>query len=424
MAIFLSYARADSAAVQALTKDLERTEHRPWMDGQLRGGDAWWNEILRQIRECEVFIFALSDQSMHSKPCQAELDYARRLGVPMIPLQVGPVSTMRAGPFADIQVIDYRNANSTAAMELFSTIQRLTRDRGPLPHPDAEPPGVPFAYLMRLRNEIDSPTLSAEDQERIVLDLTRAFEQEESSVRPDIVELMRGLKGRPDVTWRVANQLDRILAPVGAPAGGGGAPGGSPPGPRPAPPPGGGSGWTGPPPGGGPGTTVPPQRGAAPPMGPSGPRIPTPPVGQPPPTAPRGGGHRTAWILAAVGAVVLVLVVVAVVVAQSSGGGDSATIGIKAHLDTSTATSVGVAVTIQGQDVGRLAMDESSTDASLSATVSTGSDSYELGVAFVNDDGSQVTCSGQGTIDVSDGASFAVVTQDSDSGCTASLEPQ
>lgn len=437
MAIFISYARANSEAVQVLLKDLERTDHRPWMDGQLRGGDAWWNEILRQIRECDVFIFALSDQSMHSKPCQAELDYARRLGVPIIPLQVGPVSTMRAGPFADVQVIDYSHPSSTAAMDLFAAIQRLTRDRGPLPHPDAEPPGVPFAYLMRLRTEIDSPTLTAEDQDRILGDLTRAFEQEEAAVRPDIVDLMRGLKARPDVTWRVANHLDRVLTPVGAPAGGGGASSGSPQGARPAPPQGGGGGgWAGPPHGAGPGYAVPPQRGAAPPMGPPATRGPMPPPGPPLQTAPRGGRRHTAWILVAAGAVVVVVAAVVLVVVLGKGSstpppppgpgpqppGGTVTMQITDSLDPSFETFEVVTVTSQGQQVGSLEVSQASPDASLNVTAQAGAASYELDVELVDLDGNQISCVGRGSIDASDGATFVIVSEAVGSGCAASLE--
>lgn len=448
MAIFLSYARPDFAAAQALLKDLERTDHRPWMDGQLRGGDAWWNEILRQIRECTVFIFALSDHSMHSKPCQAELDYARRLGVPIIPLQVGPVSTMRAGPFADVQVIDYSRPNSTAAMELFAAIQRLSTNRGPLAHPDAEPPGVPFAYLMRLRNEIDSPTLTGEGQDRVLSELTRAFEQEEVAVRPDIVDLMRELRVRPDVTWRVANQLDRILTPVGATAGGGTGTTGSPQGPSPASASGARGDWSGSPPGGGPGTAVPPSPGAAPYIGPPGPRVPVAP-GPPPPTAPQRGRRRTAWVFVAVGAVVVlaVAVVLGVLVlrkgpSSSTTGGSSTdrtvgpsspdsasspgpvTMHITDTLDASFETFEVVTVTSQGQQVGKLEVSQASPEASLDVTAQAGTASYELDVEFIDLAGNQGSCVGKGTVNASDGATFVVVSQAVGSGCAASLEPR
>ena len=439
MAIFVSYARADSVAVQALIKDLDRTDHRPWMDGQLRGGDAWWNEILRQIRECDVFVFALSEHSLHSRPCQAELDYARRLGVPIIPLQVGPVSTMRAGPFADVQVIDYTHPNSTTGMELVAAIERLIRTRGPLPDPEATPPGVPFAYLMRLRNEIDAPTLSAEDQERILGDLTRAFEQEEAAVRPDIIELMHELKSRPDVTHRVANQIDRTLTPVGAPAGGAGSTT-SQQSPWQAPPRGGaGGGWAGPPAGGAPGYQVPPPRGSTPPPGPPG-----PPFTAPPAPPPQRGGRRTVWIVLAVVAVLVVVAAALLVMAlgkgsDSTGGtatggsggttttgatstGGSVTMQITDSLDPSWESFEIVTVTSQGQKVGSLEVSQASKDATLMVTAEYGQAPYELDVQYFDLDGNQGSCVGTGTVDATDGATFAVVAQQVGSSCAASLE--
>jgi hypothetical protein len=64
-----------------------------WLDEELHGGETWWTPILRDIGECTVFLFALSDKSLYSKPCRAELRYANDLGVPVLPVQTGEVAS-------------------------------------------------------------------------------------------------------------------------------------------------------------------------------------------------------------------------------------------------------------------------------------------------------------------------------------------
>ena len=83
MTVFVSYSSRDRDAVQNLTHDLHDADEQVWMDQRLAGGDAWWRAILEQIRDCDVFIFALSQNSIQSKPCQAELQYAQALGLPI-----------------------------------------------------------------------------------------------------------------------------------------------------------------------------------------------------------------------------------------------------------------------------------------------------------------------------------------------------
>jgi hypothetical protein len=87
--VFVSYSSRDRDAVKSLTQDLQDADEQVWMDQRLAGGEAWWRAILEQIRGCDVFIFALSQSSIDSKPCQAELQYAQALGLPILPVQVG-----------------------------------------------------------------------------------------------------------------------------------------------------------------------------------------------------------------------------------------------------------------------------------------------------------------------------------------------
>ena len=98
MKVFVSYSSHDDVAVRSLVADLERARQQVWLDQDLGGGDAWWAVILEQIRACTVFMFALSNNSLYSTPCRAELDYAKSLRLPILPVQIGEVGSYRTDP--------------------------------------------------------------------------------------------------------------------------------------------------------------------------------------------------------------------------------------------------------------------------------------------------------------------------------------
>ena len=157
MTVFVSYSSRDRDAVKSLTQDLQDADEQVWVDQRLAGGEAWWRAILEQIRGCDVFIFALSQNSIESKPCQAELQYAQALGLPILPVQVGPIDSMQLNPLATVQAIDYRHPTPSTAMRLLAALNRERARRQPLPEPlPAEPP-VPFEYLIRLYTIITGP---------------------------------------------------------------------------------------------------------------------------------------------------------------------------------------------------------------------------------------------------------------------------
>jgi hypothetical protein len=98
MRIFISYARKDRGAIEALHADLEYAHYQVWMDNELSGGQAWWDAILEQIRACDLYIFALSPASLRSRACSAELDYALALSRPLLPARIRDVAIQLAPP--------------------------------------------------------------------------------------------------------------------------------------------------------------------------------------------------------------------------------------------------------------------------------------------------------------------------------------
>jgi hypothetical protein len=54
-------------------------QHIFWHDQKLDAGDIWWEEIMRQVGLCDIFMYLLSNESVISEYCQAEFREAIRL---------------------------------------------------------------------------------------------------------------------------------------------------------------------------------------------------------------------------------------------------------------------------------------------------------------------------------------------------------
>lgn len=218
MAIFISYSSQDRSSLEALTTALRRAQQQVWFDQELGGGDAWWNKILEQIRASDVFIVALSNHWLQSKPSQAELRYAQALQRPILPVQVGPVDSVRVNPVSTLQIINYQNPTVDAGIQLVTAIHALREKAPPLPSPLPEEPPVPFGYLMRLGDTLAEKELSPQQQLQLLVELRSGLDEDgdDPSARSDIAQLLRMLRMRHDVTYRTRTEIDNVLAEIGA----------------------------------------------------------------------------------------------------------------------------------------------------------------------------------------------------------------
>jgi TIR domain len=213
--VFVSYSRDDRAAVRSLIEDLERARVQIWIDEELVGGDVWWSAILQQIRGCDVFLFALSDKSLYSKPCRAELGYAQALGLAIVPVEVGSIRSRSTDPIFALQSIDYRDRGRDSAVELISTLHERARQRAELPDPLPEPPQIPYEYLQRLGASIHDTTtvLAPSVQAQMLFELRSAVaEESDPIVLDDIRKLLLALRERADVTYKLAGEVDSFLS--------------------------------------------------------------------------------------------------------------------------------------------------------------------------------------------------------------------
>jgi hypothetical protein len=214
MTVFICHSSRDDAQVAALARHLQVAHETVWLDQSLLGGEAWWSKILHQIRSCTVFLLAMSNHSLQSKPCRAEINYAKALGLPILPVLIGEVDSYRIDPIFTVQSIDYRNPDVTSGATLIAAVRERTAERKELPDPPPEPPPLPYEYLQRLGVAIDSPDeLSPTEQTTILVELRRAMRDEaDETVRADITRLLRALRRRSETTHTTVADIDELLS--------------------------------------------------------------------------------------------------------------------------------------------------------------------------------------------------------------------
>jgi len=214
--IFITYAREDGAAAAQLGADLESSQRQVWIDRELTGGQAWWDEILNQIRECDLYVFALSESSLDSKPCLRELAYAQALGRPLLPIKVGQVSIQQAPRvIADAQVIDYVDRTPDGVLALRDALDAAPQAPA-LPDPLPEPPAAPISYFGDYREQIGADSLPYTEQQALLLELKNHLGNEDD--RGDAADLLAALRRRHDLAQSVATEIDGILTAAAAQA--------------------------------------------------------------------------------------------------------------------------------------------------------------------------------------------------------------
>jgi hypothetical protein len=209
--IFVSYSRESEAAVRALAQDVEALEHTVWYDHDLSGGKVWWEQILTEIRNCQVFMMAVSPDSLRSVACSSEYNYAAELGKPILPILIADgVSTNLLPPkLSQIQFIDYRKQDKAGAINLARALRSLPEGK-PLPDPLPQPPAVPLSYLGRITEQIESAaTLDHKEQSALVSELRRGLRDAETSA--DARKLLERLRKRDDLFARTGDEIDELL---------------------------------------------------------------------------------------------------------------------------------------------------------------------------------------------------------------------
>ena len=213
--IFLSYARETTSAAKTLAEDMEKLGYATWLDQDLYGGKAWWEQILAQIRDCEIFVLALSPDSVRSTACSREASYAEALGKPILPVMVAEGVGVLPARLSKIHYVDYRKQDRDALADLARAL-RATPPAAALPQPLPEPPAIPLSYLERIAEQIDAETpLSSKDQSEIVSELRGGLNEPETAA--DARALLERFAMRPELLARIGREIEELLGDAPAP---------------------------------------------------------------------------------------------------------------------------------------------------------------------------------------------------------------
>ena len=212
MKVFISYGRENMPQAGVLAADVADLGHEVWLDRELTGGQAWWDQILMRIRGCDAFVFALSPESLESPACEREWRYADKLGKSVLPVLVaGDISSDVLPPhLAEIQYINYRQSDKQAVIQLMKALGALPRAL-PLPDPLPNPPDVPLSYLGGLREQIRaSRKLTFEEQAALLVTMKQGLR--EAKKRDEVRRLLQMFRSRDDLLARMAIEVDELLA--------------------------------------------------------------------------------------------------------------------------------------------------------------------------------------------------------------------
>src|ERR1017187_9566585 len=138
-AVFLSYAREDTAAALRIAEALRSHGIDVWFDqSELRVGDGWDQKIRRQIKECAIFIALISERTEQRHEGYFRLEW--KLAVERTHLMVA------GAPFLLPVVVDGTSESTGMVPDEFLRVQ-WTRLPGSLPTPQ---------FIVQVRGLLDS----------------------------------------------------------------------------------------------------------------------------------------------------------------------------------------------------------------------------------------------------------------------------
>ena len=142
--VFISYARENQRIVGVLAADLRDMGYSVWFDQELTGGQVWWDQVLEQIRECEILLVVLTPASLESEACGLEWGYGSSLGKSLLPVMVadGVDYELLPAPLAQVQHVDHRVEDRASLIALLKAIHKLPPP-SPLPSPLPDSPVMP-----------------------------------------------------------------------------------------------------------------------------------------------------------------------------------------------------------------------------------------------------------------------------------------
>ncbi|MBI5669409.1 MAG: TIR domain-containing protein [Chloroflexi bacterium] len=218
MKVFISYSSKNREAVKSLANDVQTavrmlspdTEYKVWFDQELVGGQDWWDTILNALQTCDLFIFALSPNSLVSDACDREWNYAHSLNKRILPVWVAGeiIPDDLPVPLQRRQIVDYRSQDKLAFQKLLEALRSLPAPV-PLPDPLPPPPTAPISPLTGIRHQLLAERLDFDQQSALLQKLKYYLTIPDEA--KDAHRLLMVLKSHADVRKSIADDIDLTL---------------------------------------------------------------------------------------------------------------------------------------------------------------------------------------------------------------------
>lgn len=209
--IFISYSRANIEAVNSIVFDISSMGYDVWLDKALTGGENWWNAILHNILDREIFVLILSKDSLNSIACRHEYEYAESLNKPIIPILVeNNISIALLPPaLSKVQILEHHNNDKSDILNLIKAFNGIKIN--PLPNLLPDPPEIPISYLGKVTQQIESDkTLNYEKQISLVSEIKRYIDQSDYN-NDDMLILLKKFRRRRDLYAHASDDIDVLL---------------------------------------------------------------------------------------------------------------------------------------------------------------------------------------------------------------------
>ncbi|MGH3969580.1 MAG: TIR domain-containing protein [Mycobacterium sp.] len=212
--VFVSYSRLNRAQVDTVVEHLRLLGCQTWIDSSLQGGQQWWDEILRKIADCDVFMPVISRDALNSSACQREFDWAEALRKPVLPVAVEPLPKALPARLSMLQIVDYFDPaqRERNALTLAGALTALPQPPS-LPQPMPTPPEVPLSYLTDLVELVSGQTPLDHDQQRqLLVQLESALRSVDPHERQGGLDILERFSSKENLYADVDRRLSWLKA--------------------------------------------------------------------------------------------------------------------------------------------------------------------------------------------------------------------
>jgi hypothetical protein len=218
MKVFISYSSKNRDVVKSLAADLETAvravspaaQYKVWFDQEITGGHDWWNAIIGALQDCDLFLFALSPQSLESDACDREWHYAHSLNKRILPIWVaGEIVVSDLDPILQRkQIVDYRVQDKIGFQKLLDALKALEPPSA-MPNPLPPPPEAPIPPLSGIKQQLLAERLDMDAQWSLLGKLKHYLMKPDDAA--DAYRLLLTLKEHPSSLNAIAREIDTTV---------------------------------------------------------------------------------------------------------------------------------------------------------------------------------------------------------------------